>query len=59
MTVGGENLEYEGNPSLPAIWLLNTKIFLNSVISDSHTGARFCTADIKNHYLQLPMKHFQ
>ena len=47
MTVGGNKLEYEGGPSLPTVSLLNTKIFFNSVISGAHTGARFCTADVK------------
>ena len=51
MTVGGDKLEYDGNPSSPTISLLNTKIFFNSVISDAHKGAKFATVDIKNHYL--------
>ena len=58
MTVGGYKLAYEDDPNSPAISLLNTQIFLNSIISDAYTGARFCTADMKVHYLQLPMKNY-
>ena len=59
MTVSGDKLDYKGDPSSPAISLLNTNIFLNSVISDVRTGAKFCTVDVKNHYLQSPIKNFQ
>ena len=59
MIVGGEKLEYEGNQSSPAILLLDTKIFLNIVISDAHTGAIFYMADVRNNYLQSPMKNYQ
>ena len=59
MTAGGDKLIYDGDPSSPAVSLLKTKIFLNSVISDARKGAKFSSADIKNHYLQSPMKKFQ
>ena len=59
MTVGGEKLKCEGKPSSPIVSLLNKKIFLNSVISNAHKGASFSNADIKNHYLQIPMKRYQ
>ena len=59
MIVGGDKLVYDGDPSSPTISLLNTKIFLNSVISYAHKGERFSSADIKNHHLQSPMKQFQ
>ena len=51
MTVGGDKLSYEGDPSSPAVSLLNTQKILNSVISDAHNQARFSSADVKNHYL--------
>ena len=57
MTVGGDKLIYDGDPSSPEVSLLNTKIMLNSVISDLHIGERWMTADIKNHYFQSPMKN--
>ena len=34
ITVGGDKLDYDGESNSPAISLLNTKIFLNGVISD-------------------------
>ena len=50
MTVGGDKLEYDGDPSSPVVSLLNTKIFLSIIISDAHEGARFSSVDIKNRY---------
>ena len=47
MKVGGDKLEYEGDPSLPAVSLLNTHLFQNSIISDTQKGARFTLAAIK------------
>ena len=35
------------------------KIMLNSVISDADKGARYCTANIKNFYLNNPMKTYR
>ena len=46
MNVGGDKLEYDGNPSSPAILLLNTKTFFSSVILNAHKEAKFATADI-------------
>ena len=36
--------------------MLETKLLLNSVISDAHKGARFMSADLKDHFLMTPMK---
>ena len=52
-------MEHEGDPSSHTVSLLSMKIFLGSVIYDAYTGARFCTADMKIHYIQSPMKNFQ
>ena len=43
LTIGGDKLEYLGDPSSPAASLLEAKLLVNSVISDSGTGARFMT----------------
>jgi len=40
---------------LPAANLLETKIILNSTISDANQEARFMSADIKDHFLATPM----
>ena len=52
LTVGGDRLDYLGNQSSPAASLLETKMLLNSVISDAKDGARFMTMDLKDHFLQ-------
>ena len=55
ITVGGDRLDYKDDAGSPAANLLETKILLNSVISDAHRGARFMSADIKDHFLATPM----
>ena len=55
ITVGGDKLDYAQDAGSPAANLLETKILLNSVISDANKGARFMCADIKDHFLTTPM----
>jgi len=52
--VGGDRLSYPDDPTSLACSLLETKIILNSVISDAKRGAR--TADLKDHFLGSPMQ---
>ena len=52
LTVGGDNLEYPNDASSPEANLLDTKLILNSTISDCKKGARFVTIDIKDFFLQ-------
>lgn len=59
LTVGGDKLTYPNDASSPSTGLVETKIFCNSVISDAHKCARFCTGDIKNFYLNTPMQYYQ
>jgi hypothetical protein len=59
MTVGGNLLVAFQDVRSPAISLVDTKIHLNSVISDAHRGARYCTGDLKDFFLQSHMKIFQ
>ena len=40
LTLGGNKIDYPEDPSSPAVGLLDTRIHLNSVISDSKKGAR-------------------
>ena len=56
IVVGGDKLHYNADAGSPTANLLETKILLNSTISDAHKGARFCTADLKDHFLGSPMK---
>ena len=59
LTVRGDKLAYDGDPSSPAIRLLNLKIHLNSVISDAQKGACYLRMDIINYYLNNPMAKYQ
>ena len=54
MTTGGDTLTYEGDPISPTVSLLNTKIMLNSVVSNARKGARFITANIKTTTSKAP-----
>ena len=54
MVVGGDKLPYEQDSAAPAANLLETKILLNSTISQP--GARFMTVDISNFFLSSTME---
>ena len=68
ITVGGEKLSYNADAGAPAANMLETKILVNSTISDAKQGARFMSADLKdfflatpmegNEYMKVPYKHF-
>jgi hypothetical protein len=52
LTIGGDILEYLGDAWSPAASLMETKLMLNSVISDAHRGAKFLSIDINDYFLQ-------
>ena len=57
LVVGGDKLPYAADSSSPAASLLETKLLINSVISDHNkTNAKFCTADLKDFFLATPME---
>ena len=56
LTVGGDRLEYKHDATSPAASLIETKMLLTSVISDSAKGARFFTLDNKDFFLQTEMQ---
>ena len=56
MTIGGDRLDYAEETASPAASLIETKLLINSVISDAKNGARFLTLDLKDHFLQTIMK---
>lgn len=68
IVVGGDKLSYPDDPASPAISLLDTKLIINSTISDEKHGARFMSADLKDHfsaspmarpkYMKMPFKYF-
>ena len=55
LTVGGDRLMYPDDSSSPAASLLESKLLLNSTISQSAQGCRFLTLDIKDFFLQTLM----
>ena len=56
LVVGGDKLDYNPDIGSPASDLTETKILLNSVISDAHKGAKFLSCDIKDFFLATPME---
>ena len=57
LVVGGDKLPYNADSGSPATDLLETKILINSVISDARQyGAKFLTMDLKDMFLHTPMK---
>ena len=60
LNVGGDKLDYFGDSSSPAASLIETKLLLNSTISDAQKGARFLFIDLKDHFLQsnLPVPEY-
>jgi hypothetical protein len=48
LTVGGDKLDYPFDTSSPASSLIEAKLMLNSTISDTHKGAKFMAADLKD-----------
>ena len=57
LTVGGDRINYPDDCGTPTADMLTVKLLLNSVISTK--GARFMTIDIKDFYLNTPMKRFE
>jgi hypothetical protein len=54
LVVGGDKLSYDDDTGSPASSLLETKVIINSVISDAHKGARFMSCDLKDFFSQPP-----
>ena len=50
LTVGGDKLTCDFDVASPAASILESKLLINSVISDAHKGARFLTLDIKDFF---------
>ena len=55
LTVGGDRIEYPDDSSLPASFLLGSKLLFNSKIPDARRGARFKSCDLKYFFLETPM----
>ena len=57
LTVGGDRINYPDEVATPTADLLTVKLMINSVISTPH--ARWMTVDIKNFYLNTPLKRYE
>ena len=56
MTVGGEKLDYHDETASPTASLIETKLLVNSMISDHKlNNAKFCSIDIK-YFLTTPVE---
>ena len=55
ITVGGDRLVYLDDAGSPAANLMETKLLVNSTISEAKHGARFMSADIQDYFLATPM----
>ena len=55
IVVGGDVLTYAEDAASPTTAMMETKILINSVISDASEGARFISLDLKDFYLASPM----
>ena len=49
--VGGDKLDYPNDSLSPADSMIDTKLMVNSVISDANKGARFLVDDLKDFFL--------
>ena len=56
IVAGGDKLHCPYDTGFPTASLLETKLLLNSVISDAHQGAKFMTCDLKDFFLATPME---
>jgi hypothetical protein len=57
LTVGSNLIHVLGNVSTPTVNMVTVKLHLNIVISTK--GARYCTIDLKDFYLNTPMVHLE
>ena len=56
ITVGGDRLNYTKNDGSAAANMLETKVLVNSTISDAKRGSIFMSADLKYFFLATPME---
>ena len=58
-TIGGDKLDAYQDVRSPAVGITDTKLYINSTISDAHRGARYCTGDLKDFFLCSTMRIYQ
>ena len=57
MIVGGDRINYPGDVATKTADITTTKLLLNSVVSTPN--AKFMTLDVKNFYLNTPLKRYE
>jgi hypothetical protein len=57
LVVGGDRINYPGDCGTPTADLLTVKLLLNSIVST--LNAKFFTMDIKDSYLNTPLKRYE
>ena len=57
MTVGGDRINYSGDVATKTADITTAKLLLNSVVSTPN--AKFMTLDVKNFYLNTPLKRYE
>ena len=55
LVAGGDKLNYDGDSCAPVDSPIDTKLLINSVISDARHGAKFLSCDFKDFCLATPM----
>ena len=55
LVVGGDKLPYDSDSGSPTTDMIETKLLINSTISDADKGARFATLDLKDMFLHTKM----
>ena len=59
MTAGRDRLDCPYDVSSPAVSMTNSKLHINSTISNAHKGARYLGIDITNFYLGTCIPYYQ
>ena len=57
MVVGGDKIPYNSDAGSPTTDMVETKILLNSTISDANKGAIFSTLDLKYIFFHTKIKN--
>ena len=59
MDTGGDFIDCAYNVSSPSVSMPNSKIHINSIISDAHIGDRYLGIEISNFYLSTNVPYHQ
>ena len=57
MTSGGDKIDNPGDARSPDVSMLDTKLQINSTLSDASKNARHLGLNIKKYFLRTPMTY--